>query len=148
MIIAGGGNPMDFFQMGRAGGAARSPVFGIGSAIRGILEQSQKLGLINAQSMGNLATGVATAGFKSQLDRNQAAAVGPQPASSAFIDPETKKTLLKNYTYDEKSGQWVQKISPASFNFMERITGGGVGGVNPIDEKLDVILNNLFTTEQ
>jgi len=86
-MVAIGGNPMDYFQAGRAGGAARSPVSGIGSAIRGVLEQGKRLGLIQAQTQGNLMTGLATTGVKQQLQQ----AYDQTPTTTPYYSAEGEK---------------------------------------------------------
>ena len=83
--MANFGNPMDYFQAGRAGGAARSPVSGLGNAIRGVLDQGKKMGLINAQIGGNLSTGLATAGYKQRLEENY----NKTPQTYLIVDSRT-----------------------------------------------------------
>lgn len=70
---------------------------------------------------------------------------GPQPEGGFFKDNETGKTGIHNYTYDDTTGQWVKKTSPASFNLIESMMGGGGGG-DPIEAKLQQILDGLFAT--
>lgn len=139
-----GGNPMDYFQAGMAGGQVRSPVSGVGNAIRGVLEQGRKMGLINAQAGSNLATGLATAGYKNQLATNRATAAGAQPEPRIFRDESTGKTLVENSTYDENTGTWIKKVSPASTSMIEFATSqGGDGGQADLTNALQQILAEL-----
>jgi len=104
-----GGNPMDYFQMGRAGGAARSPVMGIGSAIRGILEQSKSMGLLQAQStyqaQGSNAVNIAKENreIAANPGRNKLNVIGRgtvktydiEPGSHTATQPATTQTMAE-----------------------------------------------------
>jgi len=147
--MANFGNPMDYFQAGMAGGAARSPVSGIGNAIRGVLAHSDKLGLIDAQAGANLQSSVGTAAYKRSLDMGAFKQAGPQPEGGIYRDKGTGKNLIENYTYDKNTGQWIKKVSPASFNLLESVTaGGGAGGEQGgLEQILKTILENIKPQE-
>jgi len=136
------GNPMDYFQAGLAGGRARSPVSGVGGAIRGILDNARKKGLLETQMMGNLATAVGTEAFKQRGLQERLTAAGARPEPEFFKDKATGKTGIRNWTYDENTGQWVPRITPASFNLFESLGIGGGGG-SDLSSQLQQILDNL-----
>ena len=90
--------------------------------------------------------------LKSARETDLASSVGQQPKPEIFRDLKTGKTMVRNYTFDNNSRQWVEKISPASFNLIEQITGGTnpIGDTavkDPMNEKLDLIISNLFSEE-
>jgi len=92
------GNPLSYFEAGKQGGQVRSGAFGIGNAIRGVLQQGQKMGLINAQVGGNLATGLATSGFKQQLEDTANA----QPQTYKIVNPNTGEVTDVDSTVGNK----------------------------------------------
>ncbi len=141
-------SPMESFGIGQSIGQANSPVTGIGMAIQNIVDDARKKGLLAAQSQFQTAGANQNAIAKETRAFDAAEAAGPQPKGGFFTDKGTGKTGISNATYDPKTRQWVEKVSPASFNLMESMlgeAGGGEGG-DALENTLNEILKNLYQT--
>jgi len=130
------GNPLDFFNAGVQGGQVSSPAYGVGNAIRGMLDQANKRGLIQEQAAGNLLASMGAEQYKTNI-QNKKIAENPFPTDAGgFVDPATGKDLIRNYSRN-KFGEIEQKISGAQnlgkFEFLGAGTGGrDFGGVNDV----------------
>jgi len=113
--MANFGNPMDYFQAGRAGGAARSNVSAVGQAIRGILQQGQKRGLIEAQAGSNLISSMGAAQYKQGLENKANAAVTQTPLYNA------RGELITNIPHRAGQKPIVQKPVGAEEQYFQQL---------------------------
>ena len=121
---------MEYFNIGRAGGAANAHP--LGAAISNIVEDGRKKGLLDQQAAGNLATGIGTAGYKNQLAADKVAAAGDAPEPTIELDKATGKSIVTNWDYDPNTGQHVPRISQSNpENPLNAIIRGATQNVDP-----------------
>ena len=119
------GNPMDFFNAGRAGGAANSS--SITHAVQRVVEQAEKLGLVQGQAYAQSLGGLGTAAFKHGLETTGTRDVYYSDPSGVHLGainvPRDAKVVEQSFpsvtsmpvspsrqrgVYDAASGQYVQ----------------------------------------
>lgn len=131
-MAIGARNSMNLFEAGVQGGQVKSNAYGIGNAIRGMLQQGNKLGLIGAQSGGALATGLATAQYKNQLSQPVGFPDGVVP------EAVEEGGLIKYPAYNTRG------VATGGFDFKSKpvspvsIFSGPGGEIQPPLEQFDV----------
>lgn len=111
-MALGAGNSMDVFNAGVMGGQVRSPAYAIGNQIKGTLDQARKMGLIQEQSRGNIASAVASAGAKQRMETDY----GNQMIETPLYGP--KGNLIANIPHKRAIDPIVQKPVSAEEQLM------------------------------
>lgn len=107
-------NPFEFFQVGQSIGQARSPVAGVGGAIRNVLDQAQKVGLIQAQGNAQYSGALNLAAAKDKLTTSQPAT---DPNNPQVRDIGGIPHVLEDVIQDGKvvGKRWKSTRTPSMF---------------------------------
>lgn len=108
-------NPFEAFNVGQQIGATNSPASGIGSVIRNVLQQAQKTGLINAQSVAQGAQAESLAQFKAGLE--------PETVPVAYIDTDGKLVEAGTTQKGTKIARLPEQESALEKQIKERMAG-------------------------
>jgi hypothetical protein len=115
------------FEAGRTAGQARSPVTGLGEAIRGILDTARKGGLLQVQSQAQAAGSNLVNILKE--GRAEERAVKPKETIIVGETKEQDRTITAPGTTDIKLGRAPDPLAQAFANIIDPETGGfNVGG--------------------
>lgn len=128
---------MSFFQAGLQGGQVNSPAFGIGSAIKGILEQAKKSNLIQQQGQASIMPAIMKGGIEQAINQQPTqthvfnANTGEQTSIPHTRGESVKTAGSTENPMNQIMANMMQNAMPEMFGNPNAVPGGdatGAGG--------------------
>ena len=132
-MAIGAGNAMGAFEAGVAGGKVGSPAYGVGNAIRGMLDQARKKGLMQEQAQGNLMSSMGSSIMK-QEQANRKTTTSLYDAEGNFLKDlshlEGNKPIVQNaMSFEERLNKldFDDEMKGRAEDAAKAAAGGGGG---------------------